>query len=84
MGKLAPAIVDRPHCPACDKALRPTINTTWERVPGPGPGGFSYKAADKRWTGAYGGYGAFCSLSCCQAYANAMFTRHGTRFVLAK
>lgn len=77
----APAIKDRPKCPACSNPLRPAMLTVYRT---PEMRSQWQSKNEKEWTGRYLGYGAFCTLSCCQAYANAMFKRHGETFVLAK
>lgn len=37
----------------------------------------------RRWTGEYAGYGAFCTLRCCESFANAAY-RAGYRITKPK
>ena len=42
----------------------------------PGPHasvGFGYKIVSKTWRGDYHGYGAFCTLRCCEQFANLVY-----------
>jgi len=95
-----PKVGDRPQCPWCEKRLQPIMYQTTERVDTPPArgavrvngshnevitsGGFFYRTTSKYWSGTYRAYGAFCSLGCCEAYANAEFKRTGTRYRLPK
>jgi len=71
IGDPPPKPAARPKCPACDKPLRPNIVTNTERdrtVPG-----FALREVSREWTGHYRAYGAFCSLRCCEVFANAAY-----------
>lgn len=62
----------RPRCPQCDKLLGPLVEDKTERRPIGNDGGFTYvKVARKfvRWNS----YGAFCTLRCCEQFANSAF-----------
>lgn len=76
-----PLVADRPKCPGCDKPLRPRITHDYVRRDIEG-GGFTHDKVALPWGGSYLGYGAFCSLKCCEAYANAEFKRTGQRYAL--
>ena len=77
-----PPVAQRPRCPACDKPLRPFITHDYVRVNV--ENGFRSEKVAQPWGGTYIGYGAFCTLRCCEAYANAEFKRTGQRYYLAK
>lgn len=64
----APPVKGRPRCQNCGKPLRPQMAIV--------------KAADYRdpkskhvteWNGCYHSYGFFCSLICCEQFANAAY-----------
>lgn len=63
----APATSERPICPNCEKRLRPY----WVRVSETGNSRDGYKVEHK-WDGQYHGYGAFCTLRCCERYSNRL------------
>lgn len=69
-----PPVKDRPLCPGCSRPLRPML---W----GGYPLGMNQPPEPRYWDGTYQSYGRFCSLKCCQGYANFMFRRHGTMLV---
>lgn len=78
-----PPVASRPRCPCCDKPLRPRIAHDYKRRDVDG-GGFVTDKVALPWAGEYLGYGAFCTLRCCDAYANAEFKRTGQRYQYAK
>lgn len=63
----APPIAERPKCPACGTPLRPWWDTHSEEKSADGPGRVTWQV----WKGDYHGYGAFCTLRCCERFANA-------------
>lgn len=67
-----PAMADRPRCPACDASLRPWIEETCARIDLP-EGGHDYRPISRKFNGKYHGYGHFCSLRCCDSFANAAY-----------
>jgi hypothetical protein len=74
----APPVKDRPKCPACSRPLKPNMTPRFWSDP-------ERRAIEpSKWTGTYKRYGAFCTLTCCDAYANEMYKRHGTTFVVAR
>lgn len=71
-----PPVADRPKCPGCNKPLRPRIEHEYiRRNPAEG-----FTKVALPWGGGYRGYGAFCTLFCCEFYANAEFKRSGRRY----
>lgn len=77
VGTPVPPIGHRPRCPNCNKRLLPLFKTNSERVATAG-GGFTYKNVSKEWLKRYDSYGNFCTLRCCEKFANAAF-RDGYR-----
>lgn len=73
VGAAPPPRAERPRCPWCIRPLRPDVRTVYERTAFPDGVGFYQKPVAREWRGAYQGYGAFCSLVCCAAYANAIY-----------
>lgn len=67
-----PPVTKRPKCPSCHKPLRPYLEVSWKRVDGTN-GGFHMEPERRWWTGRYTGYGKFCSLKCCDRFANAAY-----------
>lgn len=75
-----PPVNERPKCPQCNKPLKPWIKTDWETKPIDGPPiriatgemlpQIAQVPTNVRWTGKYDGYGAFCTLRCCEKFAN--------------
>lgn len=66
--KMPPPARLRPHCPQCSKPLRPMWHELkFERVEN--KQGFEYQST-LEWRGRYHGYGAFCTLRCCETFAN--------------
>lgn len=66
----APPVNERPKCPNCRKPLRPYWETHAEEKHGDGrPGRITYEV----WKGRYHAYGAFCTLRCCESYANRVY-----------
>ena len=64
----APPVKKRPRCPWCSRPLRPY----WEQVGEkrlPPPEFFHYTV---EFRGTYHGYGAFDTMACATAYANAV------------
>lgn len=74
IGTPPPPTADRPRCPNCDKPLRPAV---WLKSSG---NFLTGEGRTKEWNGGYLGYGAFCSLKCCEQFANAAY-RGGYRRV---
>ena len=70
-GHEPPELIARPRCPYCDKRLRPQV--VEERSRRDTAGGFESVVTSRRWPGRYAAYGAFCTLRCCEAFANAAF-----------
>lgn len=64
-----PEVIARPRCPACQGRLRPFIHDQWARDHS--AVGFEMRVTSRRWLGDYYSYGAFCSLRCCNTFANA-------------
>lgn len=73
-----PPVSERPRCPNCDKPLQPAM--TWESRRVLDAAGFTLRRMNYRWTGNYSAYGAFCTLRCCESFANAAY-RAGYRIV---
>lgn len=73
----APEKGARPRCPGCNDPLRPRMKTTV--FYDDGPQGRS-RRAESEWMGSYRGYGHFCTLRCCERYANKVFELYGDRF----
>ena len=71
-----PPVSERPKCPVCGTPLRPYLEVSWKKVRT--ESGFHTEAERRWWNGAYDGYGAFCSLKCCERFANAAY-RAGCR-----
>ncbi len=71
-GHEPPEAIARPRCPNCDKRLRPLTTEEWTRQHDAG-GGFRSVVTSRRWLGRYHAYGAFCTLRCCETFANAAF-----------
>lgn len=71
----APPAIARPRCPCCRVTLRPMYVEVRERVPFAEGGGFATVTVERRWQGRYHGYGAFCTLRCCDRFANLVVTR---------
>lgn len=67
--KTAPPIGNRPRCPMCAKPLQPFNTTEWHRQNRP-DGRFVTVKGETTWSGRYRCYGAFCTLRCCEAFAN--------------
>jgi hypothetical protein len=68
----APLVADRPKCPQCKKPLRPWWDTHAEEKHADGrPGRVTYLV----WNGKYDSYGAFCTLRCCERYANDVYRK---------
>jgi hypothetical protein len=66
----APPLNERPTCPCCGKRLTPRMNWESKRMPGPG---YEVQRVNYRWSGSYRGYGKFCTLRCCEKFANAAY-----------
>ena len=77
--KAAPPVSERPRCPNCGEPLRPYMNSETERRETPRAnigglvvsGGHTFVTVSKEWNGRYHAYGAFCTLRCAAAFANA-------------
>lgn len=71
-GKHPPALADRPKCPCCGTPLRPWIREERERQAT--AQGIEFKLVERTWfREAYRSYGAFCTLRCCERFANASY-----------
>ena len=81
-----PPVAQRPKCGNCNEPLAPRMNSDTVREPIPpttnpsgdvayGGGGFHHRIVSKTWDGTYHAYGNFCTLRCCEAFANAMYKR---------
>jgi ribosomal protein L34E len=68
----APPVADRPRCGNCNKTLKPINQLKRLRTDGQG------FVVNKRWTGQYRAYGHFCTLRCCNEFANWAY-RQGYR-----
>ncbi len=75
-----PPVADRPLCPACRKPLRPYIVPVYEQR----DDGYLGQRVGSTWKGAYDAYGAFCTLRCCQNYANVVYRDRGLILVNEK
>jgi hypothetical protein len=64
-----PEPLARPKCPNCAKPLRPWVTERTERRDTAGVG-FDTVTVGRRWSGHYQSYGAFCTLRCCEQFAN--------------
>ncbi len=69
IGTQPPPVAARPRCPQCASPLRPVIDTRCVRVYD--GQGFRVRPVSREWLGLWRGYGAFCSLRCCEGFANA-------------
>jgi hypothetical protein len=73
--KAPPQMRARPKCPGCGKRLRPYMATV-ENARLLKPGDFEnnidpqFTARKVEWTGDYHSYGEFCTLRCCEQFAN--------------
>lgn len=67
-----PPVADRPRCPACSKPLKPVIHTNFAPSTTQA-GGYSLARASLAWHHEYKRYGAFCTLRCCETFANAAY-----------
>ena len=65
-GREPPPVKERPHCAFCGKRRVPEIHGGLQYITG------AY-AGNRYWTGRYKGYGRFCTLRCCERFANAAY-----------
>jgi hypothetical protein len=77
--KAPPPVSERPTCPNCGERLQPRMWSETVRRDRPRAdigermvsGGYDYVIVSKEWQGDYHSYGAFCTLRCAAAFANA-------------
>jgi hypothetical protein len=70
-----PPRAERPLCPSCGKPLRPWIDVETTFV---GTGAHIITTG-RRWSKRYHAYGAFCTLACCERYANKAYEILGNK-----